>query len=83
MKKTLSSDEIQHLYKIILNSSYRNGKGQKKSLSVKNDYLKKISSSIKLKRPMKIAIDCGNGAGGVCAQELFENLGVDVEAIFL
>lgn len=81
-EKTLSSDEIQHLYKIILNSSYQNGKGQEKSLSVKNDYLKKISSSIKLKRPMKIAIDCGNGAGGVCAQELFENLGVDVEAIF-
>ncbi len=35
-EKTLSSDEIQHLYKIILNSSYQNGKGQEKSLSVKN-----------------------------------------------
>jgi len=81
-EKTLSSVEIQNLYKIILDSDYKEGSGQVKSKNIKKDYLRKIIDTIKLKRPMKVAIDCGNGAGGVCAEKLFKSLGVDVEAIF-
>lgn len=31
---------------------------------------------------MKIAIDCGNGVGGVVAERLFKNLGCDVDTLF-
>ena len=31
---------------------------------------------------MKIAIDCGNGAAGVCAQELYESLNMKVETLY-
>ena len=55
---------------------------KEKSLSIKSDYLDEISNSIKLKRPMRVAIDCGNGAGGVCAEELFKKLGVETEPLF-
>ena len=83
-EKTLFSDDIQTLYKAILNSNYLKGKakGKERSLSIKSDYLNEISNSIKLKRPMRVAIDCGNGAGGVCAEELFKKLGVETEPLF-
>ena len=38
-EKTLASDDIQNLYQIILDSSYLNGEGDKKSLSIKSQYL--------------------------------------------
>ena len=81
-EKTLTSGDILNLYQIILNSNYHSGKGEQKSLSIKSHYLDEISNSIKLKRSMKVAIDCGNGAAGVCAEELFKKLGVQTEPLF-
>ena len=81
-KKTLSSNDIQNLYQTILDSDFLTGEGNKKSLSIKSQYLDEISDSIKLKRPMKVAIDCGNGAAGVCAEDLFKKLGVETEPLF-
>ena len=48
--KTLTSDDIQNLYQIILDSNYLNGEGDKKSLSIKSQYLHEISNSIELKK---------------------------------
>ena len=31
---------------------------------------------------MKVTIDCGNGAAGVCAEELFKGLNLEVEMLF-
>jgi len=81
-EKTLTSGDILNLYKIILDSNYLSGKGEQKSFSIKSHYLDEISNSIKLKRSMKVAIDCGNGAAGVCAEELFKKLGVQTEPLF-
>ena len=81
-QKTLTSDDIQDLYKAILDDDHLIGKGQETFVNIKNAYLDRISNSIKLKRPMKVVIDCGNGAGGVCAEELFKRLGVATEALF-
>ena len=81
-EKTLTSGDILNLYQTILDSNYLNGEGEQKSLSIKTHYLDEISNSIKLKRSMKVAIDCGNGAAGVCAEELFKKLGVRTEPLF-
>ena len=81
-EKTLTSLDILNLYQTILNSNYINGEGEQKSLSIKSHYLDEISNSIKLKRSMKVAIDCGNGAAGICAEELFKKLGVKTEPLF-
>lgn len=46
------------------------------------DYIAQIIADIKLARPMKIAIDCGNGVGGVVAPQLFRALGCEVTELF-
>ena len=45
-------------------------------------YFERVLSDIKLARPMKIAIDCGNGVAGAFAPELFRRLGCEVTELF-
>lgn len=46
------------------------------------DYIEYVSSKIKLARPLKIIIDCGNGACGGIPERVFKNLGCEVRTIF-
>ena len=48
----------------------------------KPDYLQAVTRRVRLTRPMRIAIDCGNGATGVMARPLFEALGCEVVMLF-
>ena len=81
-KKTLSSDDIQMLYQRILKEEYINGVGKLINSNIKSSYLEKIFNDINLVRPIRIAIDCGNGAAGVCAEELYNGIGAKVETLF-
>ena len=75
---TLSSERIQNLYQRIVNNNFSHGAGTYHEVSVIDDYIKRVVSDIKLARPMKIVIDCGNGVGGATAPQLFRDLGCEV-----
>ena len=75
---TLSSERIQDLYQRILNNDFSAGSGSYSEVAVIDDYVNRVVSDIKLARPMKIVIDCGNGVGGATAPQLFRALGCDV-----
>ncbi len=45
-------------------------------------YLQRIVSDIKLARPMKIAVDCGNGVAGAFAGDLYRAMGCEVTELF-
>ncbi|MDN2708313.1 phosphomannomutase/phosphoglucomutase [Janthinobacterium sp. SUN118] len=45
-------------------------------------YLERILGDVKLARPIKIAVDCGNGVAGAFAGDLFRGLGCDVIELF-
>jgi phosphomannomutase/phosphoglucomutase len=49
---------------------------------VREPYLARITSDVKLARPMTIAVDCGNGSPGSVAPELFRRLGCKVIELF-
>lgn len=46
-------------------------------------YVERVASDIALARPMKIAVDAGNGAGGPLAMALLERLGVEVVRLYV
>ena len=50
--------------------------------SVRQAYLDRIAGDVKLSRPMKIVIDCGNGVAGSVAPELFRRMGCTVTPLF-
>ncbi len=45
-------------------------------------YVARIAGDVKISRPMKIAIDCGNGVAGAIAPRLFRALGCEVIELF-
>jgi len=45
-------------------------------------YVEKIVGDVKLSRPMKIVMDCGNGVAGAVAPELFKRLGCELIELF-
>ncbi|NYT62743.1 phosphomannomutase/phosphoglucomutase [Alcaligenaceae bacterium] len=84
--KTLHGADIQELQQIMLRLAASSAKhatpGSRSTLSTLDTYVERISTDIKLARPMKIAVDCGNGAGGVVAARLFRALGCEVDELF-
>lgn len=56
--------------------------GQYKSYDIVTPYLHYVLNDIKLARPLKIAIDCGNGVAGSIAPTLFKSLGCEVISLF-
>ncbi len=45
-------------------------------------YLERIIGDVKLARPMKIAVDCGNGVAGAFAGDLYRGMGCEVIELF-
>jgi len=79
---TLSGDTIQGLKQDILDKNFLSGTGEFKEIDVSDDYIEKITGDIKPKRPLKIAIDCGNGVAGEMAPKLFKALGCDITEMY-
>jgi phosphomannomutase / phosphoglucomutase len=79
---TLSGDAIQALRKSCEDGVFANGAGNHSTADVAQAYVERIAGDVKLKRPMKIAVDCGNGAAGVIAPALLRRLGCEVEELF-
>ncbi|MDT3679610.1 MAG: phosphomannomutase/phosphoglucomutase [Burkholderiaceae bacterium] len=57
-------------------------RGSVRSENVLARYVGRIVGDVKLARPMKIAIDCGNGVAGAVAAQLFRALGCEVIELF-
>ena len=79
---TLAGDEIQALKARIEAGDLRRGAGSARSADVAAAYLDRIVGDLRLARPMKIAIDCGNGVAGAFAPALFRRLGCTVTELF-
>ena len=75
-------DQIQGLRKQIEREDFHQGVGNRSTFNIFPQYLKYIVGDIRLARPMKIAVDCGNGVGGAFAGELFRALGCEVQELF-
>jgi phosphomannomutase/phosphoglucomutase len=86
---TLHGEAIQDLYqRIFARQGADHGPlprldptGQR-SVDVSEAYLRRIVGDIRLARPMKIAVDCGNGVAGAFAPGLYRRLGCAVVELF-
>ncbi len=57
-------------------------RGSLRQVSLLERYLKRVAGDIHLARPMKVAIDCGNGVAGAVAPALFRAIGCEVTELF-
>jgi phosphomannomutase/phosphoglucomutase len=57
-------------------------RGARRELDLLERYRSRIVGDVRLARPMRIAIDCGNGIAGAVAPALFRALGCEVVELF-
>jgi phosphomannomutase len=79
----LTSDDVQELRRIIERGKFHEGKGEYTDRPTQPDYVKYITDTIKIDRPLKVVIDPGNGVTGPTAMELYKALGCDVSGIYI
>jgi phosphomannomutase/phosphoglucomutase len=80
--ETLSGDDIQNLRRRLDTGDLKLGAGSMRSQDIGGAYLERVTGDIKLKRKMRIAVDCGNGIPGAFAPALYRKLGCEVEELF-
>lgn len=76
--ETLAEDDIQALKRCIERGDLTGGAGSLRSIDVVSDYIHRITSDVRLARPLKVVVDCGNGVAGAVAPKLLRALGCDV-----
>jgi len=79
---TIYGDGIKALYRRIVDGELDSGAGGYEQQDVLPAYVDAIVADVKLAKPLRIAVDCGNGAAGVIAVELFSKLGCDITDLF-
>jgi phosphomannomutase len=81
--RAIYGDEIQYLHHMMAaeNWELRAG-GSVRTVDVLPAYQARIVSGIKLSRPMKIVVDCGNGIAGASAPGILRAIGCEVTELF-
>lgn len=79
---TLYGPQIRDIHERIVRRDYRSGEGRVERADVLGAYRDRIASDIKLEKPLRVVIDCGNGIGGVCAADVLRAIGAEVLPLF-
>ncbi len=79
---TLANEQIQALKTRIDNNDLASGVGSVEQVDVLQRYFQQIRDDIAMARPLKVVVDCGNGAAGVIAPQLIQALGCTVIPLF-
>lgn len=82
MGKTLMQEDIDILYNLVLEGKRLFGQGKEEQCDVLPSYKQRILSDIKIKRPLKVVVDCGNGIAGPIIPEVLHELGCEVIPLF-
>jgi phosphomannomutase/phosphoglucomutase len=80
--EALAGEAIQDLRRRIEGGRLHDGQGTLSAVDVLPDYIRRIAGDVSLQRPLKVAVDCGNGAAGVVAPRLLRELGCEVFDLF-
>lgn len=81
--RAIYGDEIQALRQMMQDEAWvLCAGGQVRSVEVLPAYTARIVEDIKLERPLKIVVDCGNGVAGASAPDILRAIGCDVTELF-
>ena len=83
--EAIHGETITALYHAIINDALTDAGAQRGSYrthDIAAAYQARITGDVKLARPMKIVIDCGNGVAGAFAGDLYRAMGCEVTELF-
>lgn len=79
---TLAAERIQDLRKRIEDREFSVGTGQRHTEDVVPEYMRRVVADVRLKRPLRVVTDCGNGVAGMAAPQLMRDIGCEVVELF-
>ncbi|MFP4474090.1 MAG: phosphomannomutase/phosphoglucomutase [Desulfatibacillaceae bacterium] len=79
--ESVFGEQIQEIRTMAENRDFEDGQGSFVEAGVVPAYQDHLANSIRIDRPLRIAVDAGNGTGGPVAVPLFERLGCDVHQL--
>ncbi|SDJ20256.1 phosphomannomutase/phosphoglucomutase [Billgrantia gudaonensis] len=80
--ETLSGAAITDLHRRLEEGDLAEGEGEVRQEDVRDAYLERILGDVKLTRPLKAVVDCGNGVAGELGPRLIAALGAETIPLF-
>ena len=80
--KALYGEGIAALCELVQAGVFQEGQGVLNTHNIIPAYIEAIQKDIQLSKPLKIVVDCGNGAAGVAAEALYQSLGCEIIPLF-
>ena len=79
--RAIYGNDIQRLRRRMQAESYATGKGRSATMDVLAEYTARIAGDCRLSRPMRIAVDSGNGIAGASGPAVLRALGCAVQEL--
>lgn len=79
---TLYGVGIQRLFEMIEDEDFVIGEGWSRVAEILTAYIAMVAQGVTLGRAVRIVVDCGNGAAGVVAADLYRRLGCEVMELY-
>jgi len=78
----VGGQDIEKLREVTLSGSFLTGQGKYSQRNFLSQYFEKIERIIQLSRPLKVAVDTGNGVAGITVPVMLKRLGCEVVEVF-
>ena len=75
-------EQIQQIRQIITDAAFARGAGDSESYEILPAYIDHVLENIRLKRPLRVGVDAGNGTAGLTAVPIFKNLGCELHELY-
>jgi phosphomannomutase / phosphoglucomutase len=80
--KSFFGQDIQALKRRIQEQDFSEGRGSYQERAVLEEYVDDVAGRFRVRRPVKIVVDCGNGVASVVAVKLLERVGAHVVPLY-
>ncbi|MEZ4871004.1 MAG: phosphomannomutase/phosphoglucomutase [Bdellovibrionales bacterium] len=81
-KTTIHGSQIKEIESIIKNKDFVDGNGSTEKYDIFPSYLERYKEEFKGLKPIKVVLDCGNGAAGCIVRKLYNSVGLEPEILF-
>ena len=82
LSSSLAGKEIEEIYTLALSRNFESGTGTHVKKDIFNAYKKDLLGRIKLKREVKVVLDCGNGTASLFVPKLLKEAGCELIELF-
>jgi phosphomannomutase/phosphoglucomutase len=80
--KSFYGSAIQRMKDRVVDQDFAEGDGSLRQQDVLGEYVDDVAGRFELARPMKVVVDCGNGAASLVAVEMLERIGAEVVPLY-